>query len=497
LPLLLPSVNGTPQHIDNPTVVNKNTPTTTPINSYLQERLSLSHLDLHNFHNSDHSYYRGLRTLIDRNQFPWEVCNLSDKEVVWPERCISHRPNDLQKAAKHAADNWKQPLTDETILAAYICCEEKDPTNIWFTLYRSTLPKSLLLIIENLEEMMTEEEESSLFRNCLPQCHFNAIQSTIEYVEKQYKSCAEAFEAVGLSTLTPSWERFRYAFALVRSRSFALSTNFFEENDEDPSLSRLVTQQISSTTANINTHRVLLPLYDLLNHQTGAKARIEKRIHPQTKVKSWHVISESLYSKGDEIFNSYGDERGNFELLLQYGFCCPNNAANRIAFDWKDLIQGLVVSQPLIFGNANSISSLTSRLQKEEMERRSKPLQNLALYSVNVENGKLIPSERLKETLDTFTKIAVALGMKAEIEINDKEDLSREILDAMIQARLVKLDACLQRIVDIVGGRGGAVKDKKQTVDNEMETGHFKWWREQIHTFLEAEREVLRSVLSS
>lgn len=451
---------------------------TTSTNSYLQERLSFSHLDLHHFSDPDGSCRRGLRTLIDRNQCPWEICNISDEEVVWPERCIGRRPNDLGKAALHAADNLEQAFTDESILACYMCCEEKDPTNVWFTLYRSTLPKSLSLMIENAEELSTEEGASSLFRNCLPRCHFDAIQTTVEYVKKQHERCAKAFEVVGLSMLSPSWERFRRAFALVRSRSFALGADLFEENEKDPSQTRLVIPQIGS--ASVGTRRVLLPLYDLLNHQAGAKARIERRIHPRTRVKSWHVMSDLPCAEGDEICNSYGDERGNFELLLHYGFCCPirpgdnNHAANRIAFDGKDLLKALVSSHP-------QLSSLKSRLEKEETERRSKTIQDLALYSVNVSNGKVIPSKRLEETLEMCTKIVATLGIKTD----DKADISRKILHAMVQTRLFEIDVCLQRLLAAAGRLN--VRQKMQRME---------WWREQIHTFLTAEQMVLRDAVS-
>lgn len=198
-------------------------------------------------------------------------------------------------------------------------------------------------------------------------------------------------------------------------------------------------------------------------------------------------MSDSTHAKGDELLNSYGNERGNFELLLHYGFCCPtdpddsNNAANRIAFDGKDLLKGLVAAHP-------QLSSLKSRLEKEETERRSKTIQDLALYSVNVSHGKLIPSERLKETLEICTKIAVTLGIKTD----DKVDFSREILDAMVQTRLVEIDACLQRLSAAVGG-GQNVRQKMQ----KMETSNSIWWREQIHTFLTAEQEILRAVVSS
>lgn len=73
---------------------------------------------------------------------------------------------------------------------------------------------------------------------------------------------------------------------------------------------------------------MLLPLVDLLNHNPGAKV-------------SWggqkdRFVFEShdTIAAGQELFNNYG-QKGNEELLLAYGFCLENNAADSVALKIK------------------------------------------------------------------------------------------------------------------------------------------------------------------
>ena len=86
----------------------------------------------------------------------------SDKEPVHARRCLSLR-DDLQKAACHAANVLERPLTDETVLASYLCLEQRDPMNDWFTLYRSTLPRGKLLL-----PLCLQEKDLKKFEPCLP-----------------------------------------------------------------------------------------------------------------------------------------------------------------------------------------------------------------------------------------------------------------------------------------------------------------------------------------
>ncbi|SGZ49981.1 CIC11C00000002709 [Sungouiella intermedia] len=73
---------------------------------------------------------------------------------------------------------------------------------------------------------------------------------------------------------------------------------------------------------------MLIPVVDLLNH------------NPKALV-SWGGASGSFkfeshddYSRGDQVFNNYG-QKGNEELLLAYGFCIENNPADSVVLKIK------------------------------------------------------------------------------------------------------------------------------------------------------------------
>ena len=72
---------------------------------------------------------------------------------------------------------------------------------------------------------------------------------------------------------------------------------------------------------------------------------------------------------------------------------------------------------------------------------RNEPSQNLALYSVDLINGDVVCGKGLKAALDAFEQISVQLGSSKE----EAESLSSDAIDAMLRARLVELDECLDR----------------------------------------------------
>lgn len=377
--------------------------------------------------------------------------------------------------AYHAAQVIHKPLTDETLLACYLCLEQKDAKNLWFTLYRSTLPpknERLLLPLCLMEdEKEGEEEEGGMCKRCLPNCYWDALQFARRYVKRQHECCVEAMvPIVGTKEeLIPSAEEFSRAFALVRSRSFALNDQLFqgEEGEDSGRHKELITQQDNGT------RRVLLPFYDLFNHRQGAKARIEKRLNLKTNVRTWHILSQEKLNAGDEIYNSYGNNRGNLDLFLTYGFIDVGNGGRRIAFNRRELIRALLEARPLVFGvDSNILQSITKRLRLEEETLRGEPMQNLALYSLDLVGERVVSGDGLKAALETFKGMSIPLGSNEE----EAESFVSDVLDAMLKGRLVELDHCLDCL-----NQG----EKDSEVEVEV------WWREQIGALLKAERDAI------
>ena len=443
--------------------------------SYLMQRLAPFGLDLHDFPGTTGGS-RGVRSLVARSVGA-RVVDWFDTEVVFAERVLKRR-KDLAAAAKHAAEVQGTPLTDEALLACYIVCEERDPRDNFFTLYRSTLPASLLsssIVFSWTNETAHHNSNSNSNNNTalwslLPRCYAAAMVATRDYAIRQHACCAAALAAVGEPR--PRLDRYLRAFAAVRSRSFALGVSLFR-GEHDVRRSPFVLQRTED-----NTRKVLLPFYDLLNHRTGAHTRLER------SETTWRLVSEDACSAGDEVYNSYGDNRSNLELLLHYGFCLAGNGHLGIGFDVSDLLDAVAVAHPRVFGTPKVLHSLRSRLVEEETQRRAQALQDLALYAVNITTDDDVatpqPSNRLRATLAIFQQMAVPLGCSEE----EAQKLPADTLDAMLRSRHVELLSCLQHVEQQqqeASGDTGAAQDK---------------CRDQVATLLEAERVAIEKVIS-
>mmetsp|Transcript_15170 Transcript_15170/g.30263 ORF Transcript_15170/g.30263 Transcript_15170/m.30263 type:complete len:380 (+) Transcript_15170:55-1194(+) len=322
--------------------------------SYLMQRLAPFGLDLYEFPGTGW----GVRTLHDRpggeRVFSW-----SNKEVVLAE-VVLRRREDLAAAAVHAAEAGR-PLTDESLLACYIVAEEREGRDTWFTLYRSTLPAFQPSAISSA---------GPGDRALLPRCYSCCVKATYDYATKQHAACAAALGAV--DEPVPELDRYLRAFAAVRARSFALDEVVFRLGQPSP----LVAQRPDGL------RRALLPLYDLLNHSSGARTRIER------SEGTWRLLSEDSCAAGGQVFNSYGDDRSNLELLLHYGFAVAGNGHAGIGFDVPDLLSALATACPR-FGDPRVQDSLRRRLTADETRRRAEALQDLALYSLDASGERV------------------------------------------------------------------------------------------------------------
>lgn len=98
---------------------------------------------------------------------------------------------------------------------------------------------------------------------------------------------------------------------------------------------------------------MLLPVVDLLNHNPKAKAE-------WCCVDGEFLFQSDGVSKGEEIFNNYG-QKGNEELLLAYGFAIENNTADSAALKIKipeprmEVIKDLGIELPSIYDYTNSV----------------------------------------------------------------------------------------------------------------------------------------------
>eukprot|EP00746_Dinoflagellata_sp_MGD_P079733 gnl/MRDRNA2_/MRDRNA2_31908_c0_seq1.p1 gnl/MRDRNA2_/MRDRNA2_31908_c0~~gnl/MRDRNA2_/MRDRNA2_31908_c0_seq1.p1 ORF type:complete len:416 (+),score=71.37 gnl/MRDRNA2_/MRDRNA2_31908_c0_seq1:181-1248(+) len=93
-----------------------------------------------------------------------------------------------------------------------------------------------------------------------------------------------------------TWQEFRWAMAVVKSRSFGI----------------LLGSRVFST---------LVPLGDLLNHRDPGRA-VKWKLNKKSSSIEYSTIEP--VQQGEELFTSYG-ERANSHLLLHYGFTVEGN----------------------------------------------------------------------------------------------------------------------------------------------------------------------------
>lgn len=148
-----------------------------------------------------------------------------------------------------------------------------------------------------------------------PQLHF--VDMKFYYEHKFYKE-EDLYEYVS-NVEHEKWTSFPaylWAAMIMKSRSFPsyLLKECMESLDE--------VDIIQPDVA------MLIPLVDLLNHNPKAQVTwggLEEKFVFEAK---------DVYSPGQEVFNNYG-QKGNEELLLAYGFCIENNAADSVALKIK------------------------------------------------------------------------------------------------------------------------------------------------------------------
>ncbi|KAF4899788.1 Ribosomal lysine N-methyltransferase set10 [Colletotrichum fructicola] len=134
-----------------------------------------------------------------------------------------------------------------------------------------------------------------------------AITEIKARLKSEYKQAIAAF---GEDPVRKDYTRLLYnwAYCIFTSRSFR------------PSLvipaSRQHTLSLPEGCA-IDDFSLLLPLFDVGNHSTLAKISWD---HPEDAVDTCALRTLDAYGPGDQVYNNYGTNKTNAELMLAYGF---------------------------------------------------------------------------------------------------------------------------------------------------------------------------------
>lgn len=139
-----------------------------------------------------------------------------------------------------------------------------------------------------------------------------AAEQIREQLKREFKEARRALKDAGFS----EWQEYtrllhNWAFSIFASRSFRPSLVMPKavRNFELPS------------TVGVDDFSVLLPVFDIINHDMKAQMRWLVD-HNSSHARLCRFQTFDTYRPGDQVFNSYG-KKTNSELLLSYGFVIP------------------------------------------------------------------------------------------------------------------------------------------------------------------------------
>jgi RNA recognition motif-containing protein len=211
-----------------------------------------------------------------------------------------------------------------------------------FAPYARTLPSSVSI------PLCWKRNELALLAGCIPgvsllqEVATSTLQLAAEFAALLEAGILERFpETFPPGLLT--WERWIWAAACSSSRVLP-ATSYLNEGDTSASTFVPTTgQELQSPPDIWNELGVMIPLLDMLNHETEAHQVTWKPCVPESNVKvedspgpASHppeAIVHKRVRKGSEVYCCYG-LLSNQDLILRYGFAQMNNPSDEIKIGW-------------------------------------------------------------------------------------------------------------------------------------------------------------------
>jgi hypothetical protein len=261
------------------------------------------------------------RTLMAIHDIPQDT-----NVMIIPMACTVTAPQEWQYKVQQATANnniqWHHPIDD--LLVAWNLVVQRRTKTSFFQVYWDSLPapetvRAALPRAWPVEVQNACLQGSPLLRRVHRQSiHLrNDYESLLHIMESEQSEDkmkkGGATEQV-ISPLSPSWNEFDQAMAIVTSRAFAGPAVDVSKNETSTA--------ISKTTP--TTTVCCIPLLDLGNHIRGNKAKPNLRYAWNDTGDCMVVYTRHAVSAGTPLSLTYGAQ-SNAQLLLNYGFCLPDN----------------------------------------------------------------------------------------------------------------------------------------------------------------------------
>lgn len=344
---------------------------------------------------------RGVQTLTDRS--PGDVL------MEIPNNCVITSQRLFERYPFLASDKTEAALSDEEVLAAGICFLKATQDD-----YISSFPESHASIITLPSQVWDD------IASCLPGCYRTSLQATRDWTSEACHKIRSCLQEQSTISISDEDDLIRWACSMVRSRSIAVPE--LGTNEDDDSSSPLQ-----------EPPRGLFPGLDLLNHRIGAGTQLAL----DTEDDVWRVTTQDKYSKNDQIFLSYGDDKDNWKLLLTYGFCLEHNPSALIFFDIDDLLNAAMKSPRL--GKVITARVKESLKQNPQLRAYTSLGEDRATFSYDAKLQE--PRESLHGGLALMTSVANQLG-----SIEESSVLATELFQMMIEIRRKELQTAVSDI---------------------------------------------------
>jgi SET domain len=324
----------------------------------------------------------------------------------------------IQAIEKVGDDKLYSPLHD-VVLAIYLASfpstlsgsttVEEDTV---FRPYLNTLPEQSTF--HGLPRLWSEDDLKYLGGSPVLQ----RVKNQKKGIENDYRLVRDEWKKLGNTDESfPSWEAFNYRLAAVSSRAFAGFGSF--SNDKN-----------NSNDMNI----ALVPLLDLCNHCRG-KSETKNLSYCQqqstTTTDMMIIVTTSQdITAGESLRITYG-ARSNAQLLLNYGFCIPDNIESDGSSN--DVLEFVSSSSDIVFGSAEKDDTNNHRRNKSVVELRTGPKAHAFYGFVNA--------------LDRFSVNVVPIGQQPQgdddkdenddFDANEQEfarwdmDMTKDMMDSM------------------------------------------------------------------
>jgi SET domain len=211
----------------------------------------------------------------------------------------SHGQQLMQAIQKVDGGKLYSPLHDLLLALTLAGVSETEPQeDTVFRPYLNTLPEESSF--EGLPRFWPDDDLKYLQGSPL----LERVQSQKRGIESDHRRVRDEWKKLGKSDESfPSLEAFNYRLAAVSSRAFAGFGSIADKNEDDMNIA-------------------MVPLLDLCNHCRG---KSETKNLSYCQAGSMIVVTASQpITAGESLRITYG-ARSNAQLLLNYGFCIPDN----------------------------------------------------------------------------------------------------------------------------------------------------------------------------